>query len=97
VLVDVPPPEFVAPQAGEWIAEQHQRGGLRTWHRASGDLRPPRARHAWPSLVTLCGRELRAFWRPDGSPLVSIVRTTSPLERACHTCARRPVRGGMAA
>jgi hypothetical protein len=89
-LVKVPAPQFVAPSAGAWIAEHWpRRGETSTWHRASGDLRPRRDRLAWPTMRTLCGRQLRASWRDDGTPVVAILRAeAAPLERACRKCAR---------
>ncbi len=101
-LQRVPPPEFVAPSRGSWVAERRSwRKGIEvgTWHRSSGRTQPrpgPRA-GGWPSLITSCGRRLDAWWNDDGTPSVDwLVVPDEPLV-ACGHCHRISLREAVAA
>lgn len=96
-LQRVPPPEFVAPPAGWWVAERHapRRGPVEvgTWHRASGRTEAqPWAVDRWPRLVASCGERLDTSWHDDGSSSTGWLLVADEPSGACGRCRRIPLR-----
>lgn len=94
-LQRVPPPEFVPPRRGSWVAERrHWRKGIEvgTWHRSTGRTEQVRQERAWPRLVPSCGYRLMAWWNDDGSPQVDWLVVDDEPIGACGRCRQLPLR-----